>query len=228
MDPAPAAGVASLPSDSWGPAGLVRCRVGGLPSALLPLPSFAPAPTACRLIVPMSQALYVLFESASGYGLFEALDADEIAQNIASVQEAARCAPFGPLMAWARSYTEAWRARRTTVAGPPPNEVCPPFLRSDLARFGKVVKLTAFKPFTSAADALEQCNAVSEGAPPRRALGRGFWHRLSATKHRTAHTLSARAPVPARALGYRVGDEPSLCSSSPQQAPCSPEPMSRY
>lgn len=35
-------------------------------------------------------------------------------------------------------------------------------LRSDMSRFGKVVKLAAFKPFSSAADALEQINAVSE------------------------------------------------------------------
>ncbi|XP_021719799.1 nucleolar protein 56-like [Chenopodium quinoa] len=34
---------------------------------------------------------------------------------------------------------------------------------SDLNRFGKVVKLTAFQPFESALDALNQCNAVSEG-----------------------------------------------------------------
>jgi hypothetical protein len=33
---------------------------------------------------------------------------------------------------------------------------------SDLQRFGKVAKLAAFKPFASAADALEQINAVSE------------------------------------------------------------------
>jgi hypothetical protein len=34
--------------------------------------------------------------------------------------------------------------------------------RSNLERFGKVVKLTAFKPFSSAANALEQINAISE------------------------------------------------------------------
>jgi nucleolar protein 56 len=34
---------------------------------------------------------------------------------------------------------------------------------SDLARFGKTVKLAGFRPFDSAADALAQCNAVSEG-----------------------------------------------------------------
>eukprot|EP00959_Pyramimonas_sp_CCMP1952_P209707 4387650-Pyramimonas_sp.AAC.2 len=34
---------------------------------------------------------------------------------------------------------------------------------SDLERFGKIVKLVGFKPFTSAANALENINAVSEG-----------------------------------------------------------------
>jgi len=34
---------------------------------------------------------------------------------------------------------------------------------TDLNRFGKVVKLTAFQPFESALDALTQCNSVSEG-----------------------------------------------------------------
>ncbi|OIW18295.1 hypothetical protein TanjilG_31435 [Lupinus angustifolius] len=34
---------------------------------------------------------------------------------------------------------------------------------SDLNRFGKVVKLRSFNPFTSALDALTQCNAISEG-----------------------------------------------------------------
>mmetsp|Transcript_68419 Transcript_68419/g.216524 ORF Transcript_68419/g.216524 Transcript_68419/m.216524 type:complete len:475 (-) Transcript_68419:16-1440(-) len=33
----------------------------------------------------------------------------------------------------------------------------------DMERFGKFVKLTAFSPFTSAMDALANCNAVSEG-----------------------------------------------------------------
>ncbi|KAJ0790196.1 putative Nop domain-containing protein [Helianthus annuus] len=68
-------------------------------------------------------ALYLLYESASGYGLFQAHGIDEIGQN-----------------------TEAVR-----------NSV------TDLNRFGKVVKLAAFNPFESALDALNQCNAVSEG-----------------------------------------------------------------
>ncbi|KAK9080548.1 hypothetical protein SSX86_000306 [Deinandra increscens subsp. villosa] len=68
-------------------------------------------------------ALYLLYESASGYGLFLAHGIDEIGQN-----------------------TEAVR-----------NSVV------DLNRFGKVVRLTAFNPFDSALDALNQCNAVSEG-----------------------------------------------------------------
>ncbi|KAK4486142.1 hypothetical protein RD792_008810 [Penstemon davidsonii] len=68
-------------------------------------------------------ALYVLYESASGYGLFLAHGIDEIGQNTEAV--------------------------RTSV--------------SDLNRFGKVVKLAAFSPYQSALDALNQCNAVSEG-----------------------------------------------------------------
>ncbi|XP_051119029.1 nucleolar protein 56-like [Andrographis paniculata] len=68
-------------------------------------------------------ALYVLYESASGYGLFLADGIDEIGQNTEAV--------------------------RSSV--------------SDLNRFGKVVKLAAFTPFESALDALNQCNAVSEG-----------------------------------------------------------------
>ncbi|CAN5969519.1 unnamed protein product [Sphagnum jensenii] len=68
-------------------------------------------------------ALYLLYESASGYSLFEAYGLDEIGQSADAVQESVL----------------------------------------DLNRFGKVVKLVAFKPYSSAADALEQCNAVSEG-----------------------------------------------------------------
>ncbi|KAF6161420.1 hypothetical protein GIB67_009299 [Kingdonia uniflora] len=68
-------------------------------------------------------ALYLLFESASGFALFEAHGIDEIGQNTEAV--------------------------RSSVV--------------DLNRFGKVVKLTAFSPFLSAFDALNQCNAVSEG-----------------------------------------------------------------
>jgi len=36
----------------------------------------------------------------------------------------------------------------------------------DLQRFGKAVKLAGFAPFSSAVDALNQCNAISEGPLP--------------------------------------------------------------
>ncbi|KAI3919325.1 hypothetical protein MKW98_030461 [Papaver atlanticum] len=65
----------------------------------------------------------LLFESASGFALFDAHGIDEIGQNTEAVS----------------------------------NSV------TDLNRFGKVVKLVAFHPFSSALDALNQCNAVSEG-----------------------------------------------------------------
>ncbi|KAK2971381.1 hypothetical protein RJ640_030349 [Escallonia rubra] len=67
--------------------------------------------------------LYLLYESASGYALFQAHGLDEIGQN-----------------------TEAVRSSVT-----------------DINRFGKVAKLVGFNPFDSALDALNQCNAVSEG-----------------------------------------------------------------
>ena len=65
---------------------------------------------------------FLLFESASGFGLFEVTGFDEIGASVDAVQKAV----------------------------------------TDIARFGKLVKLSAFKPFTSAANALEQINAVSE------------------------------------------------------------------
>ncbi|KAL6896542.1 hypothetical protein ACP4OV_007114 [Aristida adscensionis] len=68
-------------------------------------------------------ALYLLFESASGYALFHAYGIDEIGQSV----DAARAAVL------------------------------------DLNRFGRAVKLAAFSPFSSAVDALNQCNAISEG-----------------------------------------------------------------
>ena len=78
-------------------------------------------------------ALYLLFESASGYALFHAYGIDEIGQSVDAV--------------------------RSSVL--------------DLQRFSKAVKLTGFTPFASAIDALNQCNAISEGiassplAPPQ-------------------------------------------------------------
>ncbi|KAJ1697148.1 hypothetical protein LUZ63_005660 [Rhynchospora breviuscula] len=68
-------------------------------------------------------ALYLLFESASGYALFHAYGMDEIAQDTQAVRDSI----------------------------------------VDLNRFGQVVKLTAFSPFSSTIDALNQINAISEG-----------------------------------------------------------------
>lgn len=66
--------------------------------------------------------LFILFEAASGYSLFEVTGLDELQQQADAVQQAV----------------------------------------SDMNRLGRVVKLIAFMPFSSAADALEQVNAVSE------------------------------------------------------------------
>ncbi|BDA45072.1 Nucleolar protein 56 [Coccomyxa sp. Obi] len=67
-------------------------------------------------------ALYVLFETAAGYSLFEVTGVDELGQSAEAVQQ-------------------------STV---------------DLTRFGKVVKLQSFAPFTNAAHALDEMNAISE------------------------------------------------------------------
>lgn len=62
---------------------------------------------------------FLLYESASGYALFELSGGVDEVQTVAKDSQ-------------------------------------------DLQRFGKVVKLVAFKPFTSAANALEQINGISE------------------------------------------------------------------
>lgn len=74
---------------------------------------------------------FLLFESASGYGLFEVTASDELAQGVDAVQRSVE----------------------------------------SIERFGKSVKLSAFKPFTSAANALEQINAVSESQVGRPGSG---------------------------------------------------------
>ncbi|KAJ1673806.1 Nucleolar protein 56, partial [Spiromyces aspiralis] len=66
---------------------------------------------------------HILFETASGYALFNVLQAEAIGAKLDEVQ---------------RSVT-------------------------DLAKFGKYVKLESFIPFKNAADALENMNDVSEG-----------------------------------------------------------------
>jgi nucleolar protein 56 len=37
----------------------------------------------------------------------------------------------------------------------------------DLSKFGKMIKLKSLMPFKTAADALENCNDISEGIPQR-------------------------------------------------------------
>jgi len=67
---------------------------------------------------------FILYESASGYGLFEVVEAEEIGALLPQVQKAVL----------------------------------------DLAHFSKIVKLKAFSPFTTAENALENINHVSEAS----------------------------------------------------------------
>lgn len=66
---------------------------------------------------------YVLYESASGYGLFEVTEQEQIANLLEEVQKSV----------------------------------------TDLTRFGQVIKFKAFQPFSSAENALENINSISEG-----------------------------------------------------------------
>ncbi|KAI0040270.1 Nop-domain-containing protein [Auriscalpium vulgare] len=68
-------------------------------------------------------ATHILFESASGYAIFEVKLKEEVAAMTPAVQASIQ----------------------------------------DLAKFGKMVNLISFKPFKSAAEALENANDVSEG-----------------------------------------------------------------
>lgn len=68
--------------------------------------------------------LYILYESASGYALFERVESEEIADESPELQKSIQ----------------------------------------DFGRFSRLVKFKSFVPFASAESALENVNAVSEGA----------------------------------------------------------------
>jgi nucleolar protein 56 len=70
--------------------------------------------------------LYVLYESASGYALFERIESEEIADESPELQRSIQ----------------------------------------DFGRFSRIVKFKSFVPFVSAESALENVNAISEGARP--------------------------------------------------------------
>ena len=114
-----------------------------------------------------AMALFMLFESASGYALFEVTETDELGQTSDTVQVSHQllwhsCLPSPTPLPSSISLTPV----------PPPNLLpagargkpvlplscaCPcQATAKDLARFSKAVKFIAFKPFTNAADALEQ------------------------------------------------------------------------
>jgi hypothetical protein len=91
-------------------------------------------------------ALYVLFETALGYGLFEVAEAEEIGQQIETVQ----------VMFWHPLFPpcQPWFSRRHPENVPPPKtRVLLPLLTAlqasilDLAKFGKICKLKSFIPF---------------------------------------------------------------------------------
>ena len=123
------------------------------------------SPVSCT---PPCQATYLLYESASGYALFERITVDEI--SIEAIQESIMCAQRAAFLA--HLFCQSVRGSLNSSPFPtlPPRvpltgarRRLSPLACSDMDRFGRVVKLKAFSPFTSAVDALEQINAVSEG-----------------------------------------------------------------
>jgi nucleolar protein 56 len=68
---------------------------------------------------------HLLFESASGYAIFEVKISEDIGAKSREMQDSIK----------------------------------------DLAKFGKMVSLQSFSPFKTAAQALENINDISEGAP---------------------------------------------------------------
>lgn len=154
----------------------------------------------------------MLFESASGYALFEGLDMDEIGQTQEAVMETVSYVPLHATPASVFSFrchaatSARFLARHVSFRGGafsslrlfrmgnrgtgggafffffsffhPPGST-PYSLTTDpsfnlrdrsvfvrdnrnMQRFGKVVKLKGFKPFTSAGNALGEINAISE------------------------------------------------------------------
>lgn len=71
----------------------------------------------------MGKGLFVLFESASGYALFDVVEAEDVGSQLEQVQASV----------------------------------------TNIDRFSKIVKMKGFCPFTSAENALENINDVSEG-----------------------------------------------------------------
>eukprot|EP00968_Pinguiococcus_pyrenoidosus_P010906 scaffold873_cov252-Pinguiococcus_pyrenoidosus.AAC.4 len=108
-----------------------------------------------------SGGTYILFESASGFAVFEAVEFEEIGSGTAEVRIFAALALSlqSESCVWglSRGYFPCWgendQGHERTSDGLPV---------SDVARFGRAVKLKGFQPFTSPENALMNINAVSE------------------------------------------------------------------
>lgn len=117
---------------------------------------------------PQPHPQFLLFESASGYGLFEVVEAEEIGSLLNAVRRkpthAAHAAPA------ALHVTISWLVRLACLFVLLSSQVQSSV--TDLSKFSKIVKLKAFQPFESAANALENANNISEGEnrgrPPTR------------------------------------------------------------
>ena len=114
-------------------------------------------------------ALYLLYETASGYTLFDVKGLDELGASSAQAQQSvndlarfskASCAP-----ACFHSLTLAWIIVRVLVSFQRFPSCCTSLCGTLTISpwLAQTVDLVAFKPFKSAIEALEQVNAVAEG-----------------------------------------------------------------
>lgn len=100
-------------------------------------------------------SFYALFESASGYGLFSILETEEIGAFLEEVR-------YNDELAFAdmRRNLLALLLQKLNSSSVSTSQAQTGI--TDLARFQRVVKMTAFHPFETAENALENINAITE------------------------------------------------------------------
>lgn len=99
------------------------------------------------------QAQFVLYESASGYALFEVVQHDDIASltdEVSKTTELRICNTYLSIIICFSTWHAYLRCLQVQAS------------INDLQRFGRTVKLKAFQPFTTAENALENMNSISE------------------------------------------------------------------
>jgi nucleolar protein 56 len=95
------------------------------------------------------QSLFLLYESASGYALFERVESEQIGSQTPEVIATQVLPPLTNPPCLYYLFLVSDRVMRCA--------------QNDLGRFSKLVRMKAFQPFVSAEQALENQNDISEG-----------------------------------------------------------------